>query len=81
MRKKMKITKTQLREMIREEILKEKYIDPEDAPMILVNAIQNLQSALKGVKNPEKWAGKYHRSLPGLVEMIYSVTKILTRMK
>ena len=77
----MKITTTQLKKMIREEILKEKYIDPEDAPMILVNAIQNLQSALKGAKNPEKWAEKYHRSLPGLVEMIYSVTKILSRMK
>jgi len=78
---KMKITKTKLKEMIREELLNERYIDPDDAGIVIVNAIDDLEIAIKRVKNPEQWAEKYHRSLPGLVDMIERITKILQKMK
>ncbi len=77
----MKLTKIKLQEMIREELLNEKYIDPDDAGRILTNAIEELGIAIKRAKNPENWAEKYHRSLPGLVDMIESITSILYRMK
>jgi hypothetical protein len=33
------------------------------------------------VRNPEKWAEKYHRGLPDVIEMIERITGVLSRMK
>ena len=72
----------ELREIIREEILKEKrYIDPDEAGQAINYALDSLQLSLSKVKNPEKWAEKYHRGLPGVIEMIEQLTKVLWKMK
>ena len=78
----MKITKSQLRKTIREEIIKEaSYIDPDEAGIIINNALDELKQSLKRVRNPEKWAEKYHRSLPGVVDMMERLTHIFGKMK
>ena len=76
----MKIS--ELREIIREEILKEKrYIDPDEAGQAINYALDSLQLSLSKVKNPEKWAEKYHRGLPDVIEMIDRITKVLWKMR
>jgi hypothetical protein len=78
----MKITKSQLRKTIREEIIKEApYINPDEAGVTINNALDDLKQSLKRVRNPEKWAEKYHRSLPGVVDMMERLTHIFGKMK
>ena len=78
----MKITKSQLRKTIREEIIKEvSYIDPDEAGIIINNALDELKQSLKRVRNPEKWAEKYHRGLPGVIDMMERLTHIFGKMK
>ena len=79
---KMKIKKSQLREIVKEEIIKEApYIDQDDAGVTINNALDDLKQSLKRVRNPEKWAEKYHRSLPGVVDMMERLTHIFGKMK
>ena len=62
-------------------IIKEAYIDPDDAGKSINYALDDLKHTLKKVRNPEKWAEKYHRGLPGVIEMIERITGVLSRMK
>ena len=79
---KMKITKSQLRKIVKEELIKEApYIDPDEAGVTINNALDDLKQSLKRVRNPEKWAEKYHRSLPGVVDMMERLTHIFGKMK
>ena len=78
----MKIKKSQLREIVKEELIKEApYINPDDAGVTINNALDDLKQSLKRVRNPEKWAEKYHRSLPGVVDMMERLTHIFGKMK
>ena len=78
----MKLTKTRLKEIIKEELLKEKrFIGPDEAGQAINYALDDLKLSLSKVKHPEKWAEKYHRSLPGVIEMIDRLTKILWKMR
>ena len=78
----MKLTKKILKEIIKEELLKEKrFIDPEEAGQAINYALDDLKHTLKKVRNPEKWAEKYHRGLPDVIEMIERVSKVLWRMR
>ena len=45
------------------------------------SSLDGLEKALKKVRNPEKWAEKYHRSLPDLLDIMYRVQKVLGKMK
>ena len=63
------------------EIVKEAYIDPDDAGKSINYALDDLKQSLKRVRNPEKWAEKYHRGLPDVIEMIERITNVLSRMK
>ena len=79
---KMKIKKSQLREIVKEELIKEApYINPDDAGVTINNALDDLKQSLKRVRNPEKWAEKYHRGLPGVIDMIERLTLIFGKMK
>ncbi len=79
---KMKITKSQLRKIVKEELIKEApYIDPDEAGVTINNALDDLKQSLKRVRNPEKWAEKYHRGLPGVIDMIERLTLIFGKMK
>ena len=63
------------------QLLELKYIDQEDAGKAINYALEELEGSLKKIRNPEKWAEKYHRSLPGVIEMVERLTKIFGRMK
>jgi hypothetical protein len=79
---KVKITKSQLRKIVKEELIKEApYIDPDEAGVTINNALDDLKQSLKRVRNPEKWAEKYHRGLPGVIDMIERLTLIFGKMK
>ena len=81
----MKLTKSQLKEMIKEELLNEfrptKNMDPKEAGKMVRDALGELQSVLKRAKNPEKWASKYSVQLPGFIESIKLITHLLGKMK
>tara|TARA_R100000458_G_C8084514_1_gene117828 strand:+ start:76 stop:312 length:237 start_codon:yes stop_codon:yes gene_type:complete len=78
----MKITTSKLTDIIKEELINElSYIDPDEAGVAINNALDDLTRSLKKVRNPEKWAEKYHRSLPGVIDMIERLTRTLGKMK
>ena len=64
-----------------QKIVNEKFIDPDEAGQAINYALDDLKLSLSKAKNPEKWAEKYHRGLPGVIEMIDRLTKILWKMK
>jgi len=71
-----------LKKLIKKELLNEKkFIDPDEAGQAINYALDDLKQSLKRVKNPENWAEKYHRSLPGVIDMIDRLTKILWKMR
>jgi len=56
------------------------YIDPEDAAETITRTLDNLEIALKGVRDPARWAEKYGRSLPGFINAVEQITQSLGRM-
>ena len=70
-----------LKDLIKRELLDEAYIEPKDAGRMINDALEDLEYALKKVKNPEKWAEKYTRSLPGFLDQVDKFIGILRRMK
>ena len=77
----MKLTKSKLKEIIREELIKERNIDPEDAGQAINYAIEELEGSLKKIRNPENWAEKYVRSLPGVIDMMERLSIVFSKMK
>lgn len=79
----MKLTKSQLKEMIRQELNEAPYVREEDAVRLIFQEINDLEDALKKVKNKklEKWAEKYPRSVSGIVEMTQRMIKFLDKLK
>ena len=78
----MKLTKSRLKEIIKEELLKEKrFIEPDQAGQAINYALDDLKLSLSKARNPEKWAEKYHRGLPDVIEMIERVSKVLWKMR
>ena len=79
----MKITKTQLREIVREELLKEApYMGPDELGKELEYRLGILGAAIrKHSKHSAKWAEKMHRSSPATIKMVDTLTKILMKMK
>lgn len=76
--------RSDLRKLIKEEIttvLKERYIDPEQRGMALNYSIEELEDAIKNIKNPEDWAEKYFRSLPGVLDMIDRLVTVFEKMR
>ena len=89
----MKITKRQLRRIIKEEkakLLKEQPratamghtgIQPGQEGQAIVYKLEELEEALAAVRNPEDWAERKHRSLPGFLETVDRVISILDKMQ
>jgi len=99
----MKLTKSQLKKLIKEEIqlgkvytFKDKppfktneeqlteapsVIEKDEAGWYINEALEDLETAIKKIKNPEDWAEKYTRSLPKLIETIDGLIKVFGRMK
>ena len=63
------------------DIVKEAYIDPADAGKTINYALDDLQQSLKRVRNPERWAEKYHKNLPVIIDMMERLTKVFGKMK
>ena len=79
----MKITTTQLKKMIREELLKEApYMEPEELGRELEYQLGILGAAIrKHSKHSAKWAEKMYRSAPATIKMVDTLIKVLTKMK
>ena len=79
----MKITTTQLKKMIREELIKEApYMEPEELGRELEYQLGILGAAIrKHLKHSAKWAEKMHRSAPATIKMVDTLTKVLMKMK
>ena len=60
---------------------RKRFIDPDEAGQAINYALDDLKLSLSKARNPEKWAEKYHRGLPDVIEMIERVSKVLWRMK
>ena len=69
--------------MIRQELNEVSYVSDEDAVRLIFQEIEDLQDALRKVKNKklEKWAEKYPRSVSGIVEMTQRMIKFLDKLK
>jgi len=78
----MKLTKSQLKEMIREELLNEADFDMDDT-MPLVRALNVLEGELGKLKfdKVRNWGKKYFRSQKSLVTNIENLTKVVRKMK
>tara|TARA_R110000824_G_scaffold396344_1_gene597735 strand:+ start:560 stop:763 length:204 start_codon:yes stop_codon:yes gene_type:complete len=63
------------------DLIEEGPINPDDGGEILIMSLKTLKFAIQKVKNPEKWAEKYPRSLPKLVDTIDTLVKVLGKMK
>ena len=72
----VKLTKTKLKEIIKQEL-------NESTTDRLVDAVFDLQRITKRIdfKKVREWADKYHRSAPGLLDMITRTLKIFGKMK
>ena len=62
-------------------ISEKRYIEPEDAGREINSSLDGLEKALKKVRNPEKWAEKYHRSVPGVIDTMERLTHLFGKMK
>ena len=80
----MKSIEKDIREKTLDEIISRsgeiQYIDPEDAAETISRTLDNLEIALKGVRDPVRWAEKYSRSLPGFINSVEGIIRSLSKM-
>ena len=57
------------------------YTEPGDLSQALNFALDELKIALDNARNPERYAEKFSRSVPGLIDNIERITKSLEKMK
>jgi hypothetical protein len=79
----MKVTKRQLRRIIKEEKAKllEEQITPGEEGMAVNYKLEELEEAIAAIRNPEVWAEKYSRSLQGFLDNVDLVIKVMDRMR
>ena len=80
---KMKIKKSQLREIVKEELIKEApYMEPDELGEELEYRLSILGAAIrKHSKHSVKWAEKMYRSAPATIKMVDTLIKVLMKMK
>ena len=78
----MRLTRTHLKEIIREELFKEADFDMDDT-MPLVRALNVLEGELGKLKHDkvQNWGKKYFRSQKSLIANIEILTKAVRKMK
>ena len=57
------------------------YTEPGDLSQALNFALDDLKLALERANNPERYAEKFSKSVPGLVDSIERITKSLEKMR
>ena len=79
----MKITKRQLARIIKEEKQKllEEQVPPGQEAQAIVYKLEELEEALAAAQNPEDWAERKFRSLPGFLENVDRVIAVLDKMR
>tara|TARA_Y100000310_G_C20320089_1_gene640333 strand:- start:151 stop:393 length:243 start_codon:yes stop_codon:yes gene_type:complete len=80
----MKLSKQRLKDIIREELLNEKYRSEDEMGGAMRVAVEDLKKALKkadrGRLGPEGFAEKYFKSASKLIDKIIDITRIFERM-
>jgi|TARA_Y100000310_G_scaffold237302_1_gene240584 hypothetical protein len=71
-----------LKQLLIEKDFKE-YKDPDDVVEDLVGVVNELRSQIKNIdfNKLREWAKKYHRSAPGLLEMLGKSLQIFRRLR
>ena len=64
---------------IREPVLQ--YTEPDEIARALSSAVDDLKIAVDNVRNPERYAEKFPRSVHGLIDSIERIIKSLEKMK
>ena len=79
----MKITKSKLKEMIKQELNEYEKGTPESVGEDLVEVANELQREFKRIKFDKirEWGKKYYRSAPGLLNMLTNVLKWVRKIK
>ena len=80
----MKLTKSQLKEIIREELgnINERTpLEPDEVGSHLTRAVDDLAHYIKKARNIDKWAEKHWRSASKLIDTINTLIKVFGRMK
>ena len=77
----MKITKSKLKEIITQEL--NEYEDPEKVAENLVGVVDELRRQIKNIdfNKLRVWAKKYHRSAPGLLDMLGRSLRIFKKLR
>ena len=57
------------------------YTEPGDLSQALNFALDNLKLALDKANNPERYAEKFSKSVPGLIDSIERITRSLEKMQ
>jgi len=57
------------------------YTEPGEMSQVLNFALDDLKLALERANNPERYAEKFSKSVPGLVDSIERITKSLEKMR
>ena len=55
-------------------------IQPGDEGRAINYKLEELEEALAGVRNPEDWAERKHRSLPAFLQLVDRVIAVLEKM-
>ena len=79
----MKLTKSKLREIIKQELNEYEKGTPESVGEDLVEVANELQREFKRIKFDKirEWGKKYYRSAPGLLNMLTNVLKWVRKIK
>ena len=64
---------------IREPVLQ--YTEPDEIARALSSAVDDLKITLDNVRNPERYAEKFSRSVPGLIDSFERIIKSLEKMR
>ena len=64
---------------IREPVLQ--YTEPDEIARALSSAVDDLKITVDNVRNPERYAEKFSRSVPGLIDSIERIIKSLEKMR
>ena len=64
---------------IREPVLQ--YTEPDEIARALSSAVDDLKIAVDNARNPERYAEKFSRSVPGLIDSIERIIKSLEKMR
>ena len=73
--------KSEIKKMIREELLKERYFDKDEIGEAFSRTLEELEASIKRVRNPEAWAEKKFKSASSMIDTMERLTAVFSRIK